>query len=66
MIHVFNTHPFSYYYPGKRKWGWLVNWIEKAGLENIERILEITEAEHNHKLLLTVNNLQDLDAYAFP
>ena len=48
---------FSCCYLGKRRRGRLVNWIEKAYLENIRRLLEITEAEHNHELLLTVKNL---------
>ena len=37
--------------------GRLVNWIEKVGLENIKRLLEIMEAERNHELVLTVKNL---------
>ena len=40
--------------------------MEKAGLENIKQLLEIIEAEHNHELLLTVRNLRELVACAFP
>ena len=64
MIRVL-THPFSCCYPSKRKLGRLVNWIEKADLENIRRLLEITEVERNHELLLTARNLRELAACAF-
>ena len=50
----------------KRKQGQLVNWIEKASLENIRRLMEITEAERNHEILLTVSNLQGLGANPLP
>ena len=51
---------------GKCRRGQLVNWIEKASLENIRRLLEITEAERNHELLLTVKNLRELGGSPFP
>ena len=35
-------------------------------MENIRRLLEITEAEHNHELLLTVKNLRELGGGPFP
>ena len=57
---------FSCCYLGMRRRGRLVNWIEKAYLENIRRLLEITEAEHNHELLLTVKNLRELGSSPFP
>ena len=41
-------------------------WIEKADLENIRRLLEITEAERNHELLMTVKNLRELGSSPFP
>ena len=66
MIRVFDKHLFSCCCPSKHRRGRLVNWIEKAGLENIRRLLEITELEHNHELLLTVRNLRELAACAFP
>ena len=50
----------------RRRLGRIVNWIEKAGLENIRRLLEITEAERNHELLLTVENLRELGGRPFP
>ena len=43
-----------------------MNWIEKAGLENIRQLLEITEAERNHELLLTMKNLRELGGSPFP
>ena len=46
--------------------GRLVNWIEKAVLENIRRLLEIAKAERNHELLLTMRNLRELTTCAFP
>ena len=49
---------------GKR--GHLVSWVEKASLERIRLLLEITEMEHSHKLLLYVRNLQELGASPFP
>ena len=66
MICAFDTHLFSCCYLGKCRRGRLVNWIEKAGLENIRRLLEIIEIECNHELLLTTRNLRELAAYAFP
>ena len=39
--------------------------MEKASLEHIKRLLEITEAKHNHELLLSVKNLQELGASSF-
>ena len=38
----------------------------KAGLENIRRLLEITEVERDHELLLTVKNLRELGSSPFP
>ena len=33
---------------------------------NIRRLLEITEVEYNHELLLTTTNLRELGASPFP
>ena len=46
--------------------GQLVNWIEKAGLENIRRLLKITKLECSHELLLTAENLRELATCTFP
>ena len=35
-------------------------------MENIRRLLEITEVERNHELLLTVKNLRVLGTSPFP
>ena len=40
--------------------------MEKASLECIRRLLEITEGERNHDLLLYVKNLRELGASPFP
>ena len=39
--------------------------MEKASLEHIRRLLKITEAEHNHELLLSMKNLWELGASPF-
>ena len=40
--------------------------MEKARLDHICRLLEITRRECHHELLLFVKNLQDLGANPFP
>ena len=40
--------------------------MEKASIECIKRLLEITEGERNHKLLLSVKNLHELSSSTFP
>ena len=42
--------------------GRLVNWVEKARLDHICRLLEIIERESHHELLLSMKNLQELGA----
>ena len=37
-----------------------MDWVEKASFEKIRRLLEISEQERHHKILLTVRKLQDL------
>ena len=59
------TWPFSSDFAGKRKQGQLVNWVEKANLERIRRLLEIIEVKRNHELLLSVKNLRELGASPF-
>ena len=59
------TWPFSSNFAGKRRRGRLVNWVEKAGLERIRRLLKITKVEHYHELLLFVKNLRELGASPF-
>ena len=38
----------------------MVNWVEKAGFKNIQKLLEIFERERHHEILLTVRNLCEL------
>ena len=38
----------------------MVNWVEKASLDKIRRLLEISEQEHHYKVLLTLKNLADV------
>ena len=57
---------FSEIFVGRRRRGLLVSLVEKASPERIRRILEITEGERNHELLLFVKNLQELSASPFP
>ena len=45
--------------------GRLVNWLEKARLDHICQLLEITERESHHELLLSMKNLQELGANPF-
>ena len=39
--------------------------MEKASLERIRWLLEITKVEHNHELLLSMKNLRELSASPF-
>ena len=57
---------FSEIFVGRRKQGWLVSLVEKASLEHIRLLLEITEGERNHELLLSVKNLRELGAKPSP
>ena len=59
------TCPFSLDFVGKCRLGRLVSQVEKATLERIRRLLEITEVMRNHKLLLSVKNLQEFGASPF-
>ena len=40
--------------------------MEKASLDSIRSLLEITKGERNHELLLSVKNLQQLGTSPFP
>ena len=40
--------------------------MEKASLEHIRQLFEITEDERNHELLLSAKNLWELGANPFP
>ena len=45
---------------GKSWRGKLVNYVEKAGFKKIKKLLEISEREQHHEVLLTMNNLHEL------
>ena len=57
---------FSEIFVGKCRRGRLVSWVEKASLECIRRLLEITEGKCNHELLLSMKNLRELGVSPFP
>ena len=38
----------------------MVHWVEKASLEKIRWLLEISEQEHHYEVLLTLKNLVDV------
>ena len=44
----------------------MVNWVEKDNFEKIRRLLEISEREQYHKVLLTLQNLNDLSRNPAP
>ena len=51
---------------GRHKGGRSVSWVKKGRLDLIRRLLEITEMECNHELLLSMKYLQELGANYFP
>ena len=44
----------------------MVNWVEKAGFGKIQKLLEISEREWHHEILLTVKNLRELSRNPSP
>ena len=44
----------------------MVSWVEKASFEKIKRLLEISERERHHEILLTVKNHYDLNRSPSP
>ena len=53
-------------YAGKNRRGKLVNSDEKASFEKIRKLLEISERERHHEVLLTLKNLNDLSCNPTP
>ena len=51
---------------GKSRRGKLVNWVEKASFEKIRKLLEISERERHHEVLLSLKNLGDLSRNPAP
>ena len=41
-------------------------WVERASFEKIRRLLEISEQERHHEVLLILKNLHDLSHYPSP
>ena len=44
----------------------MVNLVGKAGFKNIQKLLEISERERHHKILLTLRNLRELSLHPSP
>ena len=44
----------------------MVNWVEKSVFKNIQKLLEISEREQHHEILLTVKNLRELSRNLSP
>ena len=44
----------------------MVNWVEKASFKKIQRLLEISERELHHEILLTVKNIRELSRSPSP
>ena len=57
---------FSVVYAGKSRRGKLVHWVERASFKKILRLLEISEQERHHEVLLTMKNLYDLSRHPTP
>ena len=51
---------FYIFCAGKSRRGRLANWVEKTSFKKIQKLLEISERERNHKMLLTTRNLREL------
>ena len=62
ILAYFDMLFFSEIFVGRRMQGRLDSWVEKASLERIRQLLEIIEGEHNHELLLSMENLRELGA----
>ena len=61
-VHVY----FFFFYAGKSRRSKLVNWGEKASFKKIQRLLEISERERHHEILLTRKNLCELSRSPSP
>ena len=46
--------------------GKLVHWVERVSFAKIRRLLEISEQEQHHEVLLTMKNLHDLSRHLSP
>ena len=43
-----------------------MNWVEKDSFKKIQKLLEISEWERHHEILLTVRNLHELSRRPYP
>ena len=59
-LYVREPYDYIFFCTGKSRRVKLVNWVEKASFKKIQRLLEISEREPHHEILLTVNNLLEL------
>ena len=66
VLMCFDMPFFSEIFVDRNRRGRLVSWVEKASLDHISWLLEITEGERNHELLLSMNNLLELGINPFP
>ena len=53
-------------FAGKSRRGRLVKWVEKVGFKKIHKLLEISEQERHHGILLTIKNLRELSCNPSP
>ena len=63
-VRVFNYYIF--FCAGTSWRGKLVKWVEKASFKKIQSLLEISERERHHEILLTVKNLRELSRSPSP
>ena len=57
---------YIFFCVGKSRRGRLVNWVEKSSFKKIQKLLEISERERHHEILLTARNLCDLSRSPSP
>ena len=70
FLHVYPLHSrillINIFCAGKSRRGRLVNWVEKASFKKIQKLLEISERERHHEILLTARNLRELSRSPSP
>ena len=65
-VYPLRSSIYIFFCGGKSRRGKLVNWVEKASFKKIQRLLEISEWERHHEILLTVKNLRELSRSPSP
>ena len=43
-----------------------MNWVEKSSFKKIQKLLEISERERHHEILLTARNVRELSCSPSP